>query len=142
MHKLKQKAVLTLATAAMAAGSVVGSSPAEAVATPAAACGSNYHEIDHHDLGSVATVHLLYNGTTDCVVTLKKVDLGTPTSVYAIVAVAGDPYVSQEGQYKYYAGPVKVNAPHKCIVWGGAADPGWILWYSDDPDHPGSAHCG
>jgi hypothetical protein len=142
MRRLKQRAALTLAVAGMLAGSVAVSSPAEAVASPAAACGSNYHEIDHHDLGSVATIHLLYNGTTDCVVTSKKVNLGTPTNVLAAIAknnngvygFINDPPTSGGAKYAYYAGPVRVSAPRTCIIWGGAADPGWVMWYSE-PSH-------
>ncbi|GAA4636037.1 hypothetical protein GCM10023196_084120 [Actinoallomurus vinaceus] len=144
MRRFKQRAVLALSVAGMLAGSVAVSSPAEAVATPAEACGSNYHEIDHHDLGSVATIHLLYNGSTDCVVTSKKVNLGTPTHVLAAIAKVNSDgsysYIndppSTDTKYAYYAGPVRVYAPHSCISWGGAADPGWVMWYSQP------SHCG
>ncbi|MEV0404662.1 hypothetical protein [Actinoallomurus sp. NPDC050550] len=40
------------------------------------------------------------------------------------------------GKYSTYAGPIKVNAPHDCIDWGGASDPGWNVWVS------GYSHCG
>jgi hypothetical protein len=82
---------------------------------------------------------LLYNGATDCVVTTKKVNLGTPTYVLAAIAKNNDGvygFTNDEAKYSSYAGPVKVTAPHTCIMWGGAADPGWGVWYSK------SSHCG
>ncbi|NIH79479.1 hypothetical protein FHX46_002009 [Amycolatopsis viridis] len=142
MRRIKQRAGLALAVGGLLAGSVAVSVPAEAaspaVASPAEACGNNYHEIDHHDLGSIATVHLLYNGTTNCVVTTKKVDRGKPTHVLAAIAkVRPDGsygYIDDHGKRAYYAGPVRVDAARTCISWGGAADPGWIMWYSE-PSH-------
>ncbi|NIH88064.1 hypothetical protein [Amycolatopsis granulosa] len=141
MRRIKQWAGLALAVGGLLAGSVAVSVPAEAesVPSPAEACGNDYYEIDHHDLGSIATVHLLYNGTTDCVVTTKKVNRGTPT--YALAAVARaqpdgttDEWIQDYGKRAYYAGPVRVNASHTCIVWSGGADAPWHLWQSK-PSH-------
>ncbi|NIH79480.1 hypothetical protein [Amycolatopsis viridis] len=118
--------------------SVPAEAASPAVASPAEACGNNYHEIDHHDLGSIATVHLLYNGTTNCVVTTKKVDRGKPTQVLAwLNSISPDGVgktVGDISDYAYYAGPVRMTAAHTCISWGGGANPGWVSWYSK-PSH-------
>jgi hypothetical protein len=144
MRTLKQAVRLAFAGLAVVAGSVAGAAPANAVATPAEACGSNYHEIDHHNLNG-AVIHLLYNGTTDCVVTSKTDNLGKPTFVSAAVALAS-PLPTwtigknvDQGQYEYYAGPKKVDAPGKCIIWGGGVGPGTSAtdaWLSQ------ASHCG
>ncbi len=137
MRGLIQAIRLSLAASAVFAGSVAAASPANAVATPAEACGSNYHEIDHHDIPG-ARIHLLYNGSTDCVVTTKNTP-GTKTRMLAAVGKYGDSglrMINDDGDYAQYAGPVRVTAPGVCIDWGGAADPGWNAWYS------GPSHCG
>ena len=136
MRKFKQKAALALTTAVMLAGSVAVSSPADAASTPQAACGSGYHEIDHHTL-STAVIYLMYNGSTNCVVTWKTAYVGTRTDTYAYVEKDGigiDPKTDQ-GLFTSYAGPVKVQAPGACIKWGGSAK-GSSVWYS------GWSHCG
>ncbi|GLY88375.1 hypothetical protein [Actinoallomurus iriomotensis] len=140
MRKFKQKAALTLTAAAMIAGSVVGvSGPAEAASSPIAACGGgSYHVIDRHNLGSVATVYLMYDGSTDCVVTWKTAYVGTPTRVEAWVMNESDrvEHADIDKDYSYYAGPVKTTAPGACIIWGGYAAGGGDGWYSD------WSHCG
>jgi hypothetical protein len=139
VRKFKQKAAVTLTTAAMLAGSVVVSSPANAASSPIAACGGgSYHEIDHHDL-SGATIHLMYDGAgTDCVVTWKTANVGTRTEVEAFIERASDgsAYID-DANYLSYAGPVKIYAPRTCIVWSGGVDyNGWHGWASD------WSHCG
>jgi hypothetical protein len=122
VRKLKQRAALTLTTAAMLAGSVAVSSPANAASPWVAACGSGYYEIDHHDLAGVVTFHLMYNGSTDCEVAWKTAYVGTPTHVGTVLTRQSDGYeVADSGSYSYYAGPVKLPAPGTCIAWGGNA---------------------
>lgn len=132
MRKFKQKAALTLTAAAVIAGSVAVSSPAEAASSPIAACGGgSYHVIDHHAMGSYAVIYLMYNGSTDCVVTWKTAYVGTPTNVGAFVEKESNPIgVVDNGSYSYYAGPVKVTAPGTRIKWGGGVDP-YGYWISD-----------
>ncbi len=134
MRVLTHAARLALAASAVVAGSIAVASPANAVATPAGACGSNYHEIDHHNL-KYSVIHLLYNGSTDCVVTSKTAYIGTSTFVAAVVEFADQSHETvDEGNYFYYAGPVRLNAPGKCIIWGGAdGGGGW----SSSPSHCG-----
>ncbi|GAA4516592.1 hypothetical protein GCM10023191_087810 [Actinoallomurus oryzae] len=123
MRKFQQKAVLTLTTAALLAGSVAVSGPANAASSPIAACGGgSYHVIDQYALRSYATVYLMYNGSTDCVVTWKTAYVGTPTEVQAFIERESDfKAVEDDGKYSYYAGPVKIYAPGTCVIWGGSA---------------------
>ncbi|GLY88369.1 hypothetical protein [Actinoallomurus iriomotensis] len=122
MRKFKHKVALTLTTATILAGSVFASSPANAASSPIAACGGgSYHVIDQHALSSYGTVYLMYNGTTDCVVTWKTAYVGTPTEVQAFVERESDfKAVVDDKKYSYYAGPVKIDAPGTCIIWGGS----------------------
>jgi hypothetical protein len=142
VNKLKRKATLTLTTVAMLAGSVAVSSRANAAASsPAAACGSGYHVIDHHNV-DYATIYLLYNGSTDCVVTWKTAFVGTPspTQVEAYIERQRNPDVAIDvGRYAFYAGPAYLYAKGTCVDWGGYADPPGgtsHMWYS------GWSHCG
>ncbi|MDP4505903.1 hypothetical protein [Nonomuraea turcica] len=141
-------AAVTLATPAQAgAGSAQGPNPYK----PHAVCGSGYTFVKRVDIRA-ADVYLMWNRqkNTNCVVTLKKKDVGTPTPVTASLhrAVDGRPATRpglgsiQRGSFKYYAGPVYVratgalrlgNASHleTCVFWAGSTshdvDPGaWI----------------
>lgn len=140
MRLLEYGARLGLTVVAIIAGSLAVAGPANAVATPAEACGNNYHEIDHHDIPG-ARIHLLYNGTTNCVVTTKN-NPGTKTMMLAAIASDNHPaFINDKGSYAYYAGPVRLDAKGVCIEWGGAADPGWNVWYSFS-ENPPPNHCG
>ncbi|MGP3919265.1 hypothetical protein [Nonomuraea sp. 10N515B] len=118
---------------------------------PHAVCGSGYTFVKRVDIRT-ADVYLMWNRqkNTNCVVTLKKKDVGTPTPVTVSLhrAVDGRPATGpglgsiQRGSFKYYAGPVYVratgalrlgNASHleTCVFWAGSTshdvDPGaWI----------------
>ncbi|MFF7634453.1 spore-associated protein [Kitasatospora sp. NPDC008050] len=99
-------------------------SPASATAnngaTAAAICGSGYWNIDSQNINS-STVYLSYNGSTDCVVTIKDPDWqGSPDYVWATVNTDGSQTTNEDGgQFSYYAGPSRVYAPGQCIYWGG-----------------------
>ncbi|KOV83343.1 hypothetical protein ADL03_21065 [Nocardia sp. NRRL S-836] len=116
---------------------------AAAASSPIAACGGgSYHEIDQHRLGSVATIHLLYNGSTNCVVTWKT-NPGSASHLLATIAKQDSDgsfrdYRYDDGNYSTYAGPVKVSAANTCIDWGGGAVVSgvWNVWMS------GPSHCG
>ena len=132
-----------LPTTALAAGVLVtgsmfvGTQAANAASSPIEACGGgSYHEIDHHDFGTTATIHLLYNGSTDCVVTWNNHPTGAKMWLAAAVQRqdTGDgPYDAD--YYAYYAGPVKITAPGICIRWSGAAGEDTV-WNSN------WSHCG
>lgn len=138
MRVLTQAVRLALAGLAVVAGSIAVAGPANAVATPAEACGNNYHEIDHKDLGD-GVIHLLYNGITDCVVTSKTSHTDEKTHVIAGISFAdGSGSHRDDGNYQYYAGPVRLDAPRTCIRWGGFAQTtaGLEGWESEP------SHCG
>ncbi|WP_228799116.1 hypothetical protein [Nocardia cyriacigeorgica] len=122
MRVLKNGARLALAVAAILTGTLAIAGPANA-ATPASVCGSGFRVIDTHNLGGLATIYLLYNGRTNCVVTWKTANVGTKTITKAEVAIWDQPgsHRIDMNMYAYYAGPVKVDAPGKCIMWGGSA---------------------
>ena len=148
MRTLTQTVRLALAASAVVAGSIAVAAPANAVATPPEACGNNYHEIDHKDLGS-GVIHLLYNGSTDCVVTSKTSHTNEKTHVIAgIMFNDGSDMHRDDGNYQYYAGPVRLYAPGKCINWGGFVQTttGLEAWNSPLPTkqdpRPAQAHCG
>jgi hypothetical protein len=105
--------------------------------TAAGVCGAGFKPIDRRQLVDsnfgvrLATVVLTYNTATgrNCVVVLKRYRVGQ-TSRY------GDRLYAQlytrplrnpanlghdQGNFRYYAGPVYVTAPGKCVQWGGGA---------------------
>ncbi|MDT3443663.1 MULTISPECIES: serine/threonine protein kinase [unclassified Pseudofrankia] len=107
--------------------------------TAAQVCGSGYSEIDSHTLTSGSTtakIVLMYNGSNNCVVTLKAgAGVGTAQSMSAWVqAQNGSSKVTDSGSYQYYAGPTKVSAKAICVKWGGSL--GSVSWGSD------WSHCG
>jgi surface antigen len=85
-------------------------------------CGAGYKQVDRGSLGSAGTTYLLYNAASgyNCVVTLKATLLGTRSTVGAYLQVAGQARATVDaGQFKYYAGPVRLPAANKCVRWGG-----------------------
>ncbi|MFI6298461.1 M23 family metallopeptidase [Nonomuraea sp. NPDC050790] len=89
--------------------------------TPEQVCGAGYGVVDSAALGTSGTVYLLYNNSNgyNCVVTLKKVSLGSATPVTAYLEVQGSARITDSGNFSYYAGPVRAAAPGKCVKWGG-----------------------
>ncbi|WP_051433123.1 M23 family metallopeptidase [Promicromonospora kroppenstedtii] len=90
--------------------------------TPVEVCGSGFVVIDQAALGSVGRTYLLYNSGTgsNCVVTLKSTNLGTPSAVAAFLEPQGASRTTDSGNFAYYAGPVKRSAPGTCVKWGGS----------------------
>ncbi|MET8988641.1 hypothetical protein ACFYUK_43255 [Nonomuraea wenchangensis] len=135
MRMIKRSATLSLGLAAALAASVTLSGPAAAASTPIGACGGgSYHVIDSHAFGSSAVTYLLYNGSTNCVVTWKTGAAGNTTYVRAVIWPYGGEGKVDADNYRYYAGPVKVSAAGKCVKWGGTYGSTW--WESD------WEHCG
>ncbi len=132
--KLRARLAVGFAAAVFFVASVAAAGPAAAASSPEAACGAGYYAIDHGNIEANATVWLMYNGSTDCVVTWKTAQIGTPTVLMAAVGTGGNglglpafPFhgVSNNmdidaGSYSYYAGPVYWYAPHTCIYWYGS----------------------
>jgi hypothetical protein len=132
---IKRSATFALGTAATLAAAATLSSPAMAASSPIEACGGgSYHVIDSHAYGSSAVTYLLYNGKTNCVVTWKTGAAGNTAWVRAVVQVYGSPGKVDADNYRYYAGPVKVDAPGKCIMWGGSYG---SQWYESPWEHCG-----
>lgn len=86
---------------------------------PAAVCGSGYYAIDTARLGTAGAVDLLWNGSNNCVVTLKFSNVGSATATSAYLEPTGVTRKTDSGNYSYYAGPVIAAAP-SCIKWGGS----------------------
>ena len=84
-------------------------------------CGSGYNVIDSAALTG-GSVYLLYNSgnSYNCVVTLKSTNLGTATAVSAFLEPQGGTRTTDQGNFTYYAGPVKRSAPSVCVKWGGS----------------------
>ncbi|MFG2059152.1 hypothetical protein ACGFI9_34560 [Micromonospora sp. NPDC048930] len=126
---------LALSTTAALVASAVLSSPAMAASTPYEACGGGSNRvIDSHSYGSSAVTYLFYDGSTNCVVTWKTGAAGNSAWVRAVVQAYGSPGKVDSGYFHYYAGPVKVYAPGKCIMWGGSYD---SQWYESPFEHCG-----
>ncbi|MFB7937380.1 serine/threonine protein kinase [Streptomyces sp. NPDC056049] len=116
-----------LAVLAVAFGTVlVGSGTANAAISDSAAvsaCGSSYYVQRKATIGwgQTATVFLLYSASTkkNCVVTMKHPDMGVvygyPTELGAGVQAEGGNWIIDRDDYKYYAGPVYLYAPGKCV---------------------------
>ncbi|SPL90914.1 N-acetylmuramoyl-L-alanine amidase [[Actinomadura] parvosata subsp. kistnae] len=104
--------------------------------SPAAACGSGYKIINSHALGDKATVYLLYSSSAgkNCVVTMSRYVYPNKTKMSATLQVQGGATGGDNGAFTAYAGPVRLAAAKKCVMWGGAF--GALSWKS------GWSHCG
>jgi hypothetical protein len=137
-----RKLAAALAVTGAAIGAFGVAAPANASTNPYnpdEICGSNYHNIDHHDFKTgngvlMATTYLEYNGGTDCVVTLNRTGILENWDTGATIQVSGKSAVTDRNNYTYYAGPVRGYAPGACIKWGGHFDE--QNWTSD------WSHCG
>ncbi|MGW7480476.1 protein kinase domain-containing protein [Nonomuraea muscovyensis] len=99
-------------------------------------CGAGYKVVGSHTLGSNATIFLLYNtgAGKNCVVTLSKLVHPGKVQMNAILQVKGGSSGSNPGKFTAYAGPVRLPAKQKCVIWGGSW--GSLSWKS------GWSHCG
>nr|WP_275955168.1 serine/threonine-protein kinase [Planomonospora venezuelensis] len=102
----------------------------------AALCGAGFKQINAHALGSGATVYLFYNGTSkkNCVVTMSRYVVPGKIKMNAILQVQGGGAAANPGSFTAYAGPVRLFADKKCVIWGGTY--GAVSWKS------GWSHCG
>ncbi len=118
MFKSRMAALGWLTTAALlaSAGTAVGTQAA--AASPQSICGSGYYVQTSHALPG-ARAYLLYNGTSNCAVTIKTSSVGTPTRTTAGLQVQGSSWSYDTGMYSYYAGPVKQAAAGKCVRYFG-----------------------
>ncbi|MER6575297.1 protein kinase [Nonomuraea sp. NPDC001023] len=98
-------------------------------------CGSGYKVIDKHALGASATIYLLYNtgAGKNCVVTMSKLVYPGKVSMNATLQVQGGASGGNPGKFTAYAGPVRLAAVKKCVIWGGSWNS--LSWKS------GWSHC-
>lgn len=113
--------------------------------TPRQVCGSGYRVLASHPLylngARVATVYLLYSGSSgdNCAVTLRS-DQGvgkTEHGVRATVQRRGGSAQTDGGAYLWYAGPVRVHAPGKCVRFGGTFTTGHTVSWTSPYGHCG-----
>jgi predicted Ser/Thr protein kinase len=88
---------------------------------PQRLCGSGYRVIETHGLGE-ARAYLLYNAKagTNCVVTMVPRSSGK-VFLSASLVVKGGSRESRSGSFPFYAGPIRLPARGKCVMWGGAS---------------------
>ncbi len=112
-------AAAALASVGSAHAADVGTTAKAAAAqSPQSICGSGYYIQRQHALpGAVA--YQLYNGSSNCAVTVKTSSVGTPTRTTAGLQVQGSTWSYDTGNYAYYAGPVKAAAAGKCVRYFG-----------------------
>lgn len=110
-------ALVAAVPAASAAGNPYG---------PVRVCGASYHVIAQHDItgpkgGVLGTAYLLYSRTTrkNCATMIKRRAIGVPTFSEVSLSKKGGNYHAQDGEFRYYAGPLYVYAPGKCVIYGG-----------------------
>lgn len=117
---------LALLTSGLVLGAVQSAEAKPNPYTPERVCGAGYKQIDRADLRSggagAGTVYLLYNAANgfNCVVTLKSGSIGQKTPVSAYLEVQGQKRKTDAGQFAFYAGPVRLAAPGRCVRWGGS----------------------
>ncbi|MGI5160512.1 hypothetical protein [Microbispora sp. CA-102843] len=130
---MRRSASTVVVAAALAVGGLVAN-PAYAISagyTPEGVCGSGFGQVASSKVktssGQVfGKVYLLYNRSTgqNCVVTIKSAYVGTPTRTSAQLMVRlpngrAAEKIDHLKKYKYYAGPVKMNAKGKCVKYYG-----------------------
>ncbi|WP_240777604.1 serine/threonine protein kinase [Nonomuraea basaltis] len=101
---------------------------------PTTVCGAGYKVIDSHAMTN-ATIYLLYNSGArkNCVVTMSRMLIPSKAQMNAILQVKGGGSASNPGNFTAYAGPIRLPAYKKCVIWGGSW--GGKTWKS------GWSHC-
>lgn len=105
--------------------------PAQAATNPYTAkevCGSGYDVLQSHSI-SGAKIVLMYNGSYNCVVTLKTTRIGKGSYVDSSLTVEGGGAAFDGGTYKYFAGPTKLYGKGHCVSYGGSSS--IDFWVSD-----------
>jgi serine/threonine-protein kinase PknK len=87
--------------------------------SPQQVCGSGYSVQESHTLKG-ARAYQLYNGSTNCAVTIKTSSIGVRTAITAGIQAEGGSWVTDSGSYEYYAGPAKTPAKGKCVRYRGS----------------------
>jgi hypothetical protein len=122
---LRLSTALTAAVLALALAA-----PLAAAATnpygPVRVCGSSYRVIGSHAVtgpagGVLGVAYLTYSRTTrkNCAVMIKRRAIGVPTFSEVSLAAKGGNYMADNGDFRYFAGPLYVHAPGRCVIYGG-----------------------
>ncbi|MEU0834899.1 serine/threonine protein kinase [Streptomyces sp. NPDC005969] len=149
MHIYTKASITALTAMTVALGTATSAS---AATNPVSACGSGYYVQEKKPLVRAtlaeadAVVYLLYNASTgyNCVVTVhqNRTD-GVPQDTMAGIRVEGGSWSTDRGDYKSYAGPVRVQAKGKCIQFkGGIEFPSASGTYHWDEYVSSIGHCG
>ncbi|QYC38707.1 Serine/threonine-protein kinase AfsK [Nonomuraea coxensis DSM 45129] len=99
--------------------------------SPEEACGEGFYIQRRQHFGDGETFQLYNNSTGEnCVMTIKKVNIGKASPVSATLEVQGGETKTDSGSYEFYAGPVKLQAKGKCVRFSGsvgsaATSAGW-----------------
>ncbi|MFJ2030059.1 serine/threonine protein kinase [Streptosporangium sp. NPDC087985] len=122
--------------AATTAAKPPASPPKPNTYTATGVCGAGFRVIGSKALGTSATVYLLYSSGAgkNCVVTMATYIAPAKVQMNATLQVQGGSSGSDPGAFTAYAGPVKLAAAKKCVMWGGTY--GSLSWKSD------WSHCG
>ncbi|NIH87052.1 hypothetical protein [Amycolatopsis granulosa] len=142
-----KKLVLSLLVPVLAAMTmIVGGGTASAASNPYTAAGACAHDFGgswqqastrgryaiNSWKGHAADVYLMYNAATgyNCVVTIKRLNVGTATRTGAHLEVQGGATKGQWGDYKYYSA-VQAFARDRCIRFFGS------VWVNPETDSAG-----
>ncbi|WP_208868721.1 protein kinase domain-containing protein [Microbispora triticiradicis] len=99
-------------------------------------CGTGFAVVDSHSYGGQATTYLLYNASTgrNCVITLSRYTMPAKIRMSVVLKVKGGASAADAGAYTVYAGPLRLPAKGRCVIWGGGY--GGASWSS------AWSHCG
>ncbi|MFF0866740.1 hypothetical protein ACFYUV_33620 [Nonomuraea sp. NPDC003560] len=93
--------------------------------TPIQVCGSGFYVQRSQSFNGGETFQLYNSGTKqNCVVTMKYAGVGKESPVSATLDVQDGDSATDSGDYKYYAGPVKLTAPGRCVKFSGSVGTG------------------
>ncbi|NDU74191.1 hypothetical protein GWI34_16340 [Actinomadura sp. DSM 109109] len=99
------------------------SNPYTAAQVCNATAGGNY-KVQRSSTFKGGRIYQLYSASTkkNCAVTMKTADIGKGTNVWVrLQSQKGGKVASDNGTFKYYAGPVFLLAPGDCVRYSGGA---------------------
>ena len=117
------------AAALVVCASLYAAAPASAAPnpyTPKEVCGSAFDVIAKRKISSggvhLADAYLMYHAGRNCVVTIKRAYVGRRSWTEAWLWRRNyNNLAEQQGNLRYYAGPVKRWANNRCVAFGGFA---------------------
>ncbi|WP_246266778.1 protein kinase domain-containing protein [Nonomuraea typhae] len=95
-----------------------------------AVCGAGFKTVNSRALGDKATIYLMYNAAQgkNCVVTMSRLQYPGKVQMGVSLQVQGGASGGNAGAFTAYAGPVRLAAAKKCVMWGGSW--GSLSWKS------------